>query len=209
LKNFEVSVLAFNLILDMLKKLLALCFVFALIFAMGLALGFLAKRFLPASGIKTLNTATILTRVQTLSQLVTVKYVLEKVVVVEDAKWYGENRVLLVAHGVAKAGVDLSRLKPEDFHITGHAISVTLPRANITDVYLDDNRTQVIERSTGIMREFDKDLEQNARREAVEDLRAAAMQDGIVKDAQDRAQAQLANLFYQLGFSQVDFHPAK
>ena len=193
----------------MFKKLLAAGFVFALIFAMGLALGFVAKHFLPSSGIKTLNTATILTRVQTLSQLVTVKYVLEKVVVVEDAKWYGENRVLLVAHGVAKAGVDLSRLKTDDFHITGQSVTVTLPRANITDVYLDDNRTEVIERTTGIMREFDKDLEQNARREAVEDLRRAAMLDGIVKDAQDRAQAQLANLFYQLGFTQVNIRAGK
>jgi hypothetical protein len=193
----------------MFKKLLAAGFALALIFALGLTLGFLAKRWLPLGGVTSLNTATIVTRVQTLSQLVTVKYVLEKVVVLEDAKWYGENRVLLVAHGVAKAGVDLSRLKAGDFHISGQTVSVTLPKASITDVYLDDNRTQVIERSTGLMREFDKDLEQNARKEAVEDLRRAAMQDGIVKDAQDRAQAQLANLFYQLGFTQVDFHSGK
>jgi hypothetical protein len=193
----------------MVKKLLAVGVVFAMIFALGLGLGFIVRRFMPANGFKTYNTATILTRVQTLSELVTVKYVLEKVVVVEDAKWYGENRVLLVAHGIAKAGVDLSRLKSGDIHITGQSITVTLPRANVTDVYLDDNRTQVIERTTGLMREFDKDLEQNARKEAVEDLRAAALQDGIIKDAQDRAQAQLANLFYQLGFTQVDFHQAR
>ena len=42
----------------------------------------------------------------------TVKYVLEKVVVLEDAKWYGENRVILVAHGIVKAGVDLQKLQP-------------------------------------------------------------------------------------------------
>ena len=53
------------------------------------------------------NTATILQQIQTLSELVTVKYVLEKVVILEDIKWYGENRVLLLAHGIVKAGVDL------------------------------------------------------------------------------------------------------
>ena len=193
----------------MLKKLLVAGFLFALIFALGLTLGFVVKRFLPKSGLTTLSTPTILTRVQTLSQLVTVKYVLEKVVDVEDAKWYGESRVLLVAHGVAKAGIDLSRLKPEDFKVSGTAITVTLPRATITDVYLDDNRTEVIERSTGMMRAFDKDLEQTARKQAVEDLRRAALENGIVKDAQERGQAQLSNLFYQLGFTQVDFHTAR
>jgi len=176
----------------------------AVIFALGLFFGAGVKRFLP-SGPATLSTATILTRVQSLNQLVTVKYVLEKVVDVQDAKWYGENRVLLVAHGVAKGGIDLSRLKAEDFHVEGKSISVKLPKATVTDVYLDDNRTQVLERSTGIMRVFDKDLEQNARREAVEDLRSAALQDGILKDAEERGKAQLSNLFFQLGFTQVEF----
>jgi hypothetical protein len=193
----------------MVKKILVAGILFVVIFVLGLSLGFVAKRFLPSSGITSLNTATILTRVQTLSQLVTVKYVLEKVVVLEDAKWYGENRVLLVAHGVAKAGIDLSRLKDKDISITGTTITITPPRAAITDVYLDDNRTEVIERTTGIMRDFDKDLEQHARKEAVEDLRSAALQSGIIKDAQERGQAQLANLFYQLGFTQVTFNPAK
>jgi len=36
--------------------------------------------------------------------------VLEKVVILEDAKWYGENRVLLLAHGIVKAGMDLKRV---------------------------------------------------------------------------------------------------
>src|SRR5437773_10676286 len=58
------------------------------------------------------NTSTILKQVQTLSDLVTVKYVLEKVVILEDIKWYGENRVLLIAHGIVKAGVDLQEIKP-------------------------------------------------------------------------------------------------
>ncbi len=176
----------------------------AVIFALGLFFGAGVKRFLPA-GPTTLSTATILTRVQSLNQLVTVKYVLEKVVDVEDAKWYGENRVLLVAHGVAKAGIDLSRLKADDIQVNQKSVSIKLPKATVTDVYLDDNRTQVLERSTGIMRVFDKDLEQNARREAVEDLRSAALQDGIIKDAEDRGKAQLSNLFFQLGFTQVAF----
>jgi len=150
------------------------------------------------------NTATMLKRVQTLSELVTVKYVLEKVVILEDVKWYGENRVLLVAHGVVKAGVDLQEIKPEDVRVDDKKVVVKLPPARITDVYLDDKKTRVVDRTTGLLRAFDKDLEQSARRQAVEDLSISARFNGINGDAEERARLQLTNLFHQLGL-EVEF----
>jgi hypothetical protein len=189
----------------MFKKLAGVGIGVAIIFGLGLFIGIVFPRIARiASAPQIFNTTAILKQVQTLSQLVTVKYVLEKVVVLEDVKWYGENRVLLVAHGVVKAGTDLSKLQPADVRIAEKKIIVTLPKAAITDVYLDDRRTQILERSTGIMRVFDKDLEQNARRQAVDDLRRAALNNGILNDSEERARAQLSNLFYQLGFTEVD-----
>ena len=146
----------------------------------------------------------MLKRVQTLSELVTVKYVLEKVVILEDIKWYGENRVLLVAHGVVKAGVDLQEIKPEDVRVDDKKVLVKLPPARITDVYLDDKKTRVVDRTTGLLRAFDKDLEQSARRQAVEDLSISARVNGINGDAEERARLQLTNLFHQLGL-EVEF----
>jgi hypothetical protein len=145
----------------------------------------------------------LLQKVQTLSQFVTVKYTLEKVVEYDDAKWYGDSRVLLVAHGVVKAGIDLSQLAPGDVQIAGKTICMTLPRARITDVYLDDRQTQIVDHTTGILRVFDKDLEQTARRQAVDELRLAASQNGIVKDAAEKGQSQLTILLYQLGFTNI------
>ena len=179
--------------------------------AMGVAL-FMALLFVrpPAIGAppKIQSTATIVQQVQTLSELVTVKYVLEKVVILDDIKWYGENRVLLVAHGIVKAGVDLQEIKPEDVRVEDKKILLKLPRARITDVYLDDQKTSVVDRSTGLLRAFDKDLEQNARRQAVEDLRIAARSNRIYEDAEERARLQLANLFHQLGY-EVEFSKGK
>src|SRR3989442_437166 len=154
------------------------------------------------------NTATILQQVQTLSDLVTVKYVLEKVVILEDIKWYGENRVLLVAHGIVKAGVDLQDIRPEDVRVEDKRVIVRLPRAKITDVYLDEHKTRIVDRTTGLLRAFDKDLEQNARRQAVDDLRSAARSNRIYEDAEERARLQLANLFHQLGY-EVEFRKGK
>src|SRR5262245_58323244 len=52
-------------------------------------------------------TPTILQQVQTMSQLITVKYVMEKVIDLPDVKWYGESRVLMIGHGIVMAGIDL------------------------------------------------------------------------------------------------------
>src|SRR5881394_30589 len=179
--------------------------------AMGVAL-FIALLYFrpPAIGapLKIQNTATIVKQVQTLAQLVTVKYVLEKVVILDDIKWYGENRVLLLAHGIVKAGVDLQEIKPEDVRVEDKRIVLTLPRARITDVYLDDQKTRVVDRSTGLLRTFDKDLEQNARRQAVDDLRIAARSNRIYEDAEERARLQVANLFHHLGYD-VEFSKAR
>lgn len=172
-----------------------------LVLGFGLATGWTLQRLLaPSSAGPILNTATILRQVQSLSQLVTVKYVLEKVVILEDVKWYGENRVLLVAHGIVKAGVDLSQLRPEDIRLSGRKVKIALPRASITDVYLDEKETRVIERTTGLLRAFDKDLEQNARRQAIEDIRRGAFRSGILQDADERARQQLVTLFQPMGY---------
>jgi ethanolamine utilization protein EutQ (cupin superfamily) len=117
----------------------------------------------------------------------------------------GDNRILLLAHGIVKAGLDLKRMQPDDIRISGKSITIRLPEARITDAYLDDKQTRVIERKTGFLRSFDKDLEQNVRQNAVDDIKRAARQYGIEKDAGERARLQLQNLFLQLGFQKVDF----
>jgi hypothetical protein len=118
----------------------------------------------------------------------------------------GDNRILLLARGVIKAGVDLGKLKPEDLRIDGKTIWINLPPARITDAYLDDKETKVVERTTGFLRSFDKDLEQNIRRTAVEDMRQSASRGGILRDADERARTQLASFFTLMGFEKVEFN---
>ncbi len=123
------------------------------VLALAFYLTFTAARWLNHGGSRFFwNTTTVVHEVQTLSDLVTVKFVLNKVVVLEDVKWYGENRVLLLAQGVVKAGIDLKRLKPEDVSIAGKKISLRLPPPSITDAYLDDAASQVIDHTTGLLR---------------------------------------------------------
>ena len=174
-----------------------------MILALGVWFGFTVRRFLPGgAGPTVYSSTTVLRQVQTLSQLVTVKYVMEKVVIFEDVKWYpgGDSRVLLVAHGVVKAGVDFDKVKLEDVEVSGKRVTIKVPPAQITDCYLDDQQSKVVERTTGLLRTFDKDLEQTARKIAVDDIRRAARSAGILKDAEERARAQLQRMFQQAGY---------
>jgi hypothetical protein len=187
-----------------------------ILFVFGIILGVMLTRVGGASSEpRVYNTSTLLQQVKTLSELVTVQYVIEKVVVMEVppgstlgqmfAGFVGDNRILLLAHGVVKAGIDLKRMKAEDIEINGRHITLSLPNAQITDAYLDDKQTKVIERKTGFLRSFDKDLEQTVRQNAVDDIRRAARQNGIQRDAEERARLQLENLLLQLGFDKVEF----
>ena len=160
-----------------LKRVFLAAFVL-IIFAGGIWLGFTVPRWMKlGSGLHMENTATVVEQVQTLSDLVTVKYVLEKVVILEDVKWYGENRVLLLAHGIVKAGIDLKRVTPDDVTITGKTISLRLPPPQIMDAYLDDKNSQVIDHATGLLR---------AEGKVVHAGRQIATAEGRVTDPQGR-----------------------
>jgi hypothetical protein len=181
-------------------RLIMLGMVIAIAGGVGLSLGLLLPRTqAPGPAGTPLDTSTLIQEVQGLSELVTVKYVLEKVVVLQDARWYGDNRVLLLAHGIVKAGVDLRALGLEDLVLEGNRVSITLPPATITDVYLEEENTRVIEHSTGLLRAFDKDLQIAARRQAIDKLRRSALESGIQQDAQEHAQELLRTFFGQLG----------
>lgn len=174
------------------------------IFIVGGVIGLIFGRMLPQGSVPLIaNTTTIVKQIQSLNELSTVRYTLEKVVILEDVKWYGGNRVVLVASGVVKAGVDLGKMSEGDVLISGDVLTIKLPKAEVLDAYLKDRETKVLDRSTGLFREFDKDLEQEARKQAVGQMLIAAKKNGIVADAEERAALQLQAFFGKLGFKDV------
>jgi len=196
----------------MLKKRLAII-AWLLVFGVGLLLGLFVPHWAGVGGTtRVYSSAALLQQVKTLSELVTVQYVIERTVVVEvppdgvlRQMFAGENRLLMLAHGIVKAGLDLSQVQAGDLQVSKKKVVLKLPPAQITDAYLDEKQTRIIERSTGFLREFDKDLEQTTRQSAVDDLRRAARAGGILRDADQRARTQLKTLFQQLGFEEVEF----
>jgi hypothetical protein len=154
----------------------------------------------------------VVDRIQSLNRLETVVYSLDTVVegsvsspILPDV--LAGDKILLVVHGQSIAGIDLSKLKPEDVRIDGpnsRSIHVTLPASEIFATSLDNTRTRVYMRSTGLLVPADQNLESDTRAKAQGQLQAAALSDGILDAARKNARASVALLLTSLGFDRVE-----
>ncbi len=152
---------------------------------------------------------TIIHEVRSLARLETVQYTVEKVVTAETNQgalgFLFGDRLLFVAHGVVIAGVDLAKMKPEDLQLRDGVLYVRLPQAEVFIATLDNEKSYVYDRDTGLLTKGQMHLETEARREAERLIREAALEDGILDTAQRNAEAYLDRLFRSLGFPDVVF----
>lgn len=152
---------------------------------------------------------TIIYQVRNLARLETIQYSVEKVITAETgqgvfAPLFGD-RLLLVAHGYLIAGVDLEKLLPDDLRVANGILYVELPPAEIFVATLDNDKSYVYDRETGILTRGNVSLETLARQAAEDEIRAAALEDGILEQAQTNAEAYLYRLFRSLGYADVIF----
>ncbi len=152
---------------------------------------------------------TVIHDVRSLARLETVQYSIEKVVTAESGQGalsslFGD-KLLFVAHGVVVAGVDLRKLGPDDLRAENGVLYVTLPPAEIFIATLDNEKSYVYDRDTGLLTKGDVNLETAARREAEKAIREAALEDGILDTARQNAENYLERLFRTLGYQEVIF----
>jgi hypothetical protein len=186
--------------------LVVVALVIGLMIAALLALMILRR----GGGIRVANTPSVVMQIQSLSELVTVKYVIEKVIFAETTttniidRLRGTDKIILLGHGIVKAGVDMSGVRAEDVKVNGNSIRLALPPAVVTDGYLDEDATQVLDRQTGLLRPYDRKLEQQARQEARTEILRAARKSGIEREANERAREQLTKFLQSLGYKEVE-----
>lgn len=152
---------------------------------------------------------TIIHEVRSLARLETIQYTVEKVITAEINQgafaFLFEDRLLLVAHGMVIAGIDLEKLQPEDMWLEDSVLYVHLPDAEVFIATLDNEKTYVYERDTGILRRPYQDLETLARQSAEKEIRDSAVEDGILDMARQNAEAYLSRFFRTLGYTDVIF----
>ena len=151
----------------------------------------------------------ILNKIQQLERLETVRFYIDKIVTGEHESRYlpqflSGDRLLLIVHGEVIAGIDLSKVKADDIIVRKDVVKVRIPKAEVLTVRIDNERSRVYSRETGLFSAVDPNLETDVRRAAEQQLREAAMEEGILKIADQNAHATLTRLLEGLGFKQVD-----
>jgi hypothetical protein len=152
---------------------------------------------------------TYINEVRALARLETIQYSIEKVVTGETGQgtfgFIMGDKLLFVAHGTVIAGIDMSKLNPEDMRFENGVLTVRLPPAEVFIATLDNEKSYVYNRETGILAKPDVNLETLVRQRAEEEILKAAIEDGILDQAQINAEAYLFKFFAALGFPNTIF----
>ena len=152
---------------------------------------------------------TYINEIRALARLETIQYTVEKVVTIEQGQgsfgFLFGDKILFIGHGTVIAGIDLEKLQPEDMRYENGVLTVKLPPAEIFIAALDNEKSRVYDRETGALTRPDINLETLVRQSAEQEILKAALEDGILEQAQANAEAYLFKFFAALGFPNTIF----
>ncbi len=158
--------------------------------------------------------AKVLAQVQQLNQLSTVQYTIQKVVGLKEPKEpLGEESILLILQANVKAGIDLSGMGPGDVSIRPDgAVVLRLPPPQILSVTINEKETKVWDRQKTWWTpwvSYSLDLERRARIEGLDSAKKAALEMGILTQADRNAEASIRGLLGVAGVKSVVIIPGR
>jgi hypothetical protein len=152
---------------------------------------------------------TVINQIKPLGQLHTASYFLSTVVDTQMpvGALNQVQRVLLVACGQVEAGVDLSKLQPQDIITSGDKVTLRLPAAEVMVTQLFDDRkcTYVVLREEGVLLPPNTVLETAAREAAVANFKETALANGVLEQARLNAEGEVRRLLTLLGYRDIQF----
>lgn len=150
----------------------------------------------------------ILIDFEELGKLVTIRYKLQTISVVEEKedRWierlFGENKVVLVATGEVMAGVDVTLLAEEDVAVSGTTVRLIMPSAEIIGVRLIPGESWVYDRKLNILKP-NWQLELQAQEQAERSLHNWSVDNGILDQAEEVFTSRIEAFLRRLGFIEV------
>lgn len=151
----------------------------------------------------------VVVQMQSLARLETMNFSIEKVIEAEKGGnafqdiFFGDQ-ILLIAHGNVIAGVDLSKLEPEDVTVDdANAVRVALPPSEIFVATLNNELTRVYDREQGLLARGDAQMETEARQAAEATILQAACEQDVLQRAASEAKTQVEALLGALEFTEV------
>jgi hypothetical protein len=147
----------------------------------------------------------VVRHIQQLQRLETVVFGMDKIV---SGGWESRylptflagEQLLLIVYGDVTAGVDLGRIETSNVDVSGQAIQIRLPEPEIFATRVDNDRTRVYSRRTGLFTSVDPHLESEVRREAEKQIRQSALDGGVLQMAAANARTTLTTFLRGLGF---------
>ncbi len=153
---------------------------------------------------------TIVREINKLSNLETASYTMQKVMVAErnnDILFgaLGES-MIFEAVGEVIAGIDLTQLSEDDLQVQDpETVVVHLPDAEILHHALNEEQSRVLDRDTGLFASVDPQLESEVRKAGLAEIHAAALERGILAEADANAEESIRSFLGNLGFENVIF----
>jgi len=152
----------------------------------------------------------VVKEIQQLSELVTIKYSIQKVIGLKEEKVpFGSEQVLLLVQADVLGGIDLTALDTTDVQVAANnTVIARLPPPKVMHVYVDEKQTRVWDRSKTWWTPwvpYNPELEQKARLDALEAVQAAALEMGILSNAQENAEKTIRGFLHTVGVESVRF----
>lgn len=167
----------------------------------------------PATPVILPSNTTIVHEINNLARLETASIEMEKVVTAErgdnDVLWgIMSESLIFIAHGKVVAGVDFAEMTPDNVQVIDpDTVMVYLPPAKIFDdlPVLDNEKSYVADRDTGLLAGSDPQMETEVRRVAEARLREEALTTGLLQTANVNAQEYMRSFLQGLGFEEIIF----
>lgn len=157
---------------------------------------------------KRYDTSTVLSKIVHIQELATVKYSYSGVIGFKDnfkilniSVPLTDKYFLLKYNGYLKAGVDFSKIK---VNINGANVHVSMPRAQIFDIVIDENSVKVYDESDNAFNPIKISDYNNALIEEKETMRQDAIKQGVLKDANSQAELAVKSLLQEMGFKNIN-----
>ena len=160
------------------------------------------------AGNKRYDTSTVLSKIVHIQELATVKYNYAGVIGYKDnfkilniSVPLTDKYFLLKYNGYLKAGVDFSRIK---VNINGENVHVSMPRAQIFDIVIDENSIKVYNESDNAFNPIKIQDYKKALMNEKETMSQDAIKQGLLNDANRQAELAIKSLLEEMGFKNID-----
>jgi hypothetical protein len=154
----------------------------------------------------------VVQQIRAVSELTTTIFAMETVVPTSQKRQWGNvtlgrTDLLYIGYGEVRAGIDLAQINERSIEQKGESLIVTLPPPQILDQKIDVERSRIYHYDRGFLNlgpDTAPELQSLAQRQTLAKITAAACDQGILDQANQKAEVALASLLKGIGHQQVE-----